>query len=60
MVALDEIAEASRQHIEQAHRMRLEELVEDIRKALEAPSSAKAKVAWLQELLAVQGYRVGR
>jgi hypothetical protein len=58
MVALDEIAEARRWQIEQAHRMRLEGLVEDIRNTLEGPSSATEKVAWLKELLAVQGYRV--
>jgi hypothetical protein len=58
MVALDDIAEAGRRQIEQAHRMRLEGLVRDIRKALEGPSSATEKVALLKELLAVQGYRV--
>ncbi|MET4241330.1 hypothetical protein [Bradyrhizobium sp. RT10b] len=57
MVALDEIAQACRQQIEQAHRVRLEELVEDFRKTLEGPSSANEKVAWLKELLAIQGYR---
>ncbi len=38
--------------------MRLEGLVEDIRKTLEGPSSATEKVAWLKELLALQGYAV--
>jgi hypothetical protein len=58
MVALDDIAEAGRRQIEQAHQMRLEGLVEDIRKTLEGPSSATEKVAWLKELLALQGYAV--
>ena len=53
MVTLDEIAEARWWQIEQAHRMRLEGLVEDIRKTLGGPSSATEKLAWLKELLAV-------
>jgi hypothetical protein len=54
MVALDEIE----RNAAQAHLKRLEGLVEDIRKALVGPSNASEKVAWLKELLAVQGYRV--
>ncbi len=57
MVALDEIADARRRETDRAHRLRLEGLVEDIRKTIEGPSSAKEKVAWIRELLAVQGYR---
>jgi len=57
MVALDEIADASRREADRAHRLRLEGLVEDIRKTIEGPSSAKEKVAWIRELLAVQGDR---
>ncbi|MET4716306.1 hypothetical protein ABIF63_000409 [Bradyrhizobium japonicum] len=57
MVALDEIADAGRREADRAHRLRLEGLVEDIRKTIEGPSSAKEKVAWIRELLAVQGYR---
>ncbi|GAB9186234.1 hypothetical protein BDS110ZK17_80050 [Bradyrhizobium diazoefficiens] len=57
MVALDEIADASRRDVERAHRLRLEGLVEDIRKTIEGPSSAKEKTARIRELLAVQGYR---
>ncbi|MCS3896415.1 hypothetical protein M2171_005548 [Bradyrhizobium japonicum USDA 38] len=54
MVALDEIE----RNAAQAQLKRLEGLVEDIRKALGGPSNASEKVAWLRELLAVQGYRV--
>jgi hypothetical protein len=57
MVALDEIADARRREADCAHRLRLEGLVEDIRKTIEGPSSAKEKVARIRELLAVQGWR---
>jgi len=53
MVALDEIADARRREVDRAHRLLLEGLIEDIRKAIERPSSAKEKVAWIRELLAV-------
>ena len=57
MVALDEIADARRREADRAHRLRLEGLVEDIRKTIAGPSSAKKKVARIRELLAVQGHR---
>jgi hypothetical protein len=55
MVALDEIADARRREVDRAHRLRLEGLVDDIRKAIEGPSSAKEKVTLIRALLAVQG-----
>lgn len=54
MVALDEVE----RNAALAHLKRLEGLVEDICKALGAPSNASEKVARLKELLATQGYRV--
>ena len=55
MIALDDL----RPDTAAAQVARLEALVEDIRKTLEGPSSAAAKIDWIKELLAVQGYRVG-
>jgi len=57
MVALDEITDALRREAELAHRVRLEELVEAVRKTLEEPSSANEKVAQIKALLAAQDYR---
>lgn len=55
MVALDDVRKA---RIETAHIALLEELVENVRFTLAGPASDRDKIAWLTELLNVQGYRI--